>query len=92
MRYSNRLAARRGSPLTLFENRVKCSSKSILEKKKQITFSMLDSSFVLPSLFLISIYLTFTINTSKFDWTPDDIRIEKISRLLEQHGPYFEFD
>ena len=32
-----------------------------------------------------------TILTSKFDWTLDDIRIEKISRFLEYHGPRFEF-
>ena len=30
--------------------------------------------------------------TSKFDWTLDNIRIEKISRFLEQHGLHFEFD
>ena len=30
--------------------------------------------------------------TSKFEWTPDNIRIEKISRFLEQHKPHFEFD
>ena len=29
---------------------------------------------------------------SKFDWTLDNIRTEKISRSLEQHGPHFEFD
>ena len=30
--------------------------------------------------------------TSKFDWTSDNIRIQKISRFLEKHGPHFEFD
>ena len=30
--------------------------------------------------------------TSKFDWTPDGIRIEKVTRFLEQHGPHLEFD
>ena len=34
----------------------------------------------------------FLTKTSKFDWTPNDIRIEKISRFLEQHGTHFEFD
>ena len=29
---------------------------------------------------------------AKFYWTLDDIRTEKISRFLEQHGPQFEFD
>ena len=32
------------------------------------------------------------IKTRKFYWTLDDIRIEKISRFLEYHGPYLEFD
>ena len=31
------------------------------------------------------------LKTSKFDWTFNDIRIEKISRFLEYHGPHFEF-
>ena len=29
--------------------------------------------------------------TSKFDWTLDDIKTEKISRFPEQHGPDFDF-
>ena len=29
--------------------------------------------------------------TSKFDWTLDNIRTKEISRLLESHGPHFEF-
>ena len=34
----------------------------------------------------------FSEKTSKFDQMPDDIRIENISRLFEQHGPHVEFD
>ena len=29
---------------------------------------------------------------SKFDWTLGNIRIEKISRIVELHGSHFEFD
>ena len=30
--------------------------------------------------------------TSKFDWTPDDITIEKMSRFLEWHMPHLKLD
>ena len=32
------------------------------------------------------------METSKFDWTLDEITIEKISKFLEWHRPLFEFD
>ena len=35
-------------------------------------------------------FYIFKGKTSKFDWTPDDVRIEKISRFLEWHGSHFE--
>ena len=31
------------------------------------------------------------LKTSKFDWTFNDIRTEKISRFLKSRGPHFEF-
>ena len=33
-----------------------------------------------------------SLRTRKFDWTPGNIRIEKISRFLEKHGPHSEFN
>ena len=36
--------------------------------------------------------IPFPFKTSKFDWTPDDIRIGKISRFLEKRGSRFKFD
>lgn len=35
---------------------------------------------------------TIAVKTSKFDWTPYEIRLAKISRFFEYHGPHFEFD
>ena len=36
--------------------------------------------------------LPFSNKPSKSGWTPDNIRTEKISRILEQHGLHLEFD
>ena len=36
--------------------------------------------------------ICFNFQTSKFDGTLDDIKIEKILRFLEQYWPHFEFD
>ena len=36
--------------------------------------------------------LATLLETSKFDWTLDDVRIETISRFLEQHGPHFKLN
>ena len=33
--------------------------------------------------------LMIFIKTGKSKWTANDIRIEKIARFLEQHGPHF---
>ena len=37
------------------------------------------------------IIISFHNIARKFDWTPDDNRIEKITRFLEWHGLHVEF-
>ena len=58
-----------------------------LELKLKLVFRSLRMTLSF-AVIVIMIIIMMIITTSKIDWIHHDIRMEKISRFLEQHEPH----
>ena len=59
-----------------------------LELKLKLVFRSLRMTLSFAVIVLMIITIMMIITISKIDWIHHDIRMEKISRFLEQHEPH----